>query len=34
MVLARVVQPLVGVPHRFEWAELGQVERHLAELVP
>lgn len=23
-----------GVPQRFEWADLGQVERHLAELVP
>jgi hypothetical protein len=24
----------VEVLHRFEWADLGQVERHLVELVP
>ena len=24
----------VEVPHRFEWADLGQVEHHLAERVP
>jgi len=34
LVVALGEADFVGVPHRFEWAELGQVERHLAELVP
>lgn len=28
------VADFVEAPHHFEWADLGQVERHLAELVP
>ena len=28
------VAEFVEAPQRFEWEDLGQVERHLAELVP